>query len=327
MKPFVLKRDDLIFLHRLIYKMRNPPTKFDEKAFIKKGRDYLFKYAEDNVGPLSPERRMFLKGLLIGIGALAVVSVLPVLGYLNQPEITLKDFPWMIVTDSNGNPIEASKLPVNNPAILVFQYPMQGDITFLINIGDKNGNPVAVPSTTVTIPENGATYTFPGGVGPNKSIVAYSAICQHLGCIPPEIHYYPPNLVQPNGPFPNYIPSDVYNIIVSQGINYGVIHCDCHGSTYDPYKGASVVTGPTVRPLPYVQLYWDPNTDYLYAVGMNPNAPVILGRSNDLSGFATLSSYDENTECSKLLLQKGQTPTNCYTRLLTSFGNPFQQQG
>jgi len=85
MKPFVLKRDDLIFLHRLIYKMRNPPTKFDEKAFIKKGRDYLFKYAEDNVGPLSPERRMFLKGLLIGIGALAVVSVLPVLGYPYYP--------------------------------------------------------------------------------------------------------------------------------------------------------------------------------------------------------------------------------------------------
>lgn len=40
---------------------------------------------------------------------------------------------------------------------------MEGDITFLINMGDANDNPVAIPSTNVVIPEDGSTYTFPGG--------------------------------------------------------------------------------------------------------------------------------------------------------------------
>lgn len=325
-KPFVLSREDLLFLRKLLYKMRNKKTRFDENEFLKQGKKYLFNYAEQNAGPIDEKRRTILKGILIGVSILAVGGAVRVLNYLTPPKITLKSFPWMIIVDSNGNPIQASKLPVNDPEILLFQYPMQGDINFLINIGDTSGKPIEVPETEVIIPENGNKYTFPGGVGPYKSIVAYSAICQHLGCIPPEMHYFPPNLVRPGGSFPNYIPPEIYQAAMSANAIYGLIHCDCHGSTYDPYKGASVLTGPTVRPLPYVQLYWDPTTDFLYATSMDLNAPVILGKSNDLSGFATLSSYDEETGCPKLVLQKGQTPTNCYTEIENE-GNPFQTGG
>jgi len=318
----IIKRDDLIFSLKLIRKMRNPKTRFDEKEFVKKGRDYLFNYAEKNVGPLDPSRRAFLKGILIGIGAAAVLSAIPVISYLNQPQISLSKFPWIIIVDSDGNPIKASQVPVNNPEILLFQYPMEGDITFLLNLGDENDNPIEIPPTTVTIPENGKTYTFPGGVGPNKSIVAYSAICQHLGCTPPEIHFYPPKYMKVGMPTPNYLPSVALQA-AQQANAPAIIHCDCHGSTYDPYHGAAVLTGPTVRPLPYVQLYWDSNTDFLYAIGMNLHAPPILGHSSDLEGYAYLSSYDESTGCPKMLLSSNQTPSNCYTKIEDD-GNTFE---
>lgn len=318
----IIKRDDFIFAKKLLWKMRSKNSRFDTKEFINKGRDYLYNYAEQNVGPLDPSKRAFLKGLLIGIGVFAVASAIPLINSLNPQEIYLKTFPWMIIVDSNGNPIEASKIPVNDPAILLFEYPMLGDITFLINMGDENNNPVAVPPTEVLIPETGKTYHFPGGVGPYKSIVAYSAICQHLGCVPPEIHFYPPQYFKVGGTTPNYIPPDAYQAAqAAKAIS--IIHCDCHGSTYDPWHGAAVLTGPTVRPLPYVELYWDSNTDYLYAVGMNLNAPPIMDHSSDLEGVAYLDGYDEKTGCPKLLLKKGQAVTNCYTTL-EDFGNTFQ---
>ncbi|PSN90758.1 hypothetical protein B9P99_04505 [Candidatus Marsarchaeota G1 archaeon OSP_B] len=64
-----------------------------------------------------------------------------------------------------------------------------------------------------------------------------------------------------------------------------VIHCSCHGSTYDPYQGGKVVTGPTQYPLPAVVLQWDPTTDQLYATRMV--GPVIYGHTSDLQGWFT----------------------------------------
>ena len=318
----IIGRDEFVFVKKLLWKMRNDRPKFDPNEFVKRGWDYLYNYAEHSMGPLDPSRRAFLKGLLFGIGVMAVASAIPLINSLNPQKVYLKNYPWMVIVDSNGNPVQASKLPVNDPAILLFQYPMLGDVTFLINMGDENNNPVEVPPTTVTIPATGKTYQFPGGVGPYKSIVAYSAICQHLGCVPPEIHFYPPQYFKAGGTTPNYIPPEAYQAAVAAKA-ISVIHCDCHGSTYDPWRGAAVLTGPTVRPLPYVQLYWDPDTDYLYAVGMNNDAPPILGSSSNLEGVAYLDGYNEQTGCPKNLLKKGQTATDCYTTL-QDYGDTFQ---
>ena len=58
-----------------------------------------------------------------------------------------------------------------------------------------------------------------------EGLVAYSAICTHLGCV------------------------------VYAGLNNnGQIACPCHGSRFDPAKGAAVVGGPAPRPLPPLPL-------------------------------------------------------------------------
>jgi Rieske Fe-S protein len=213
-----------------------------------------------------PSRRRFLKSLLVIAGAATIAGALPSLRYLVPPAVGLSSFPTLLLVDSSGNPIKASSLPVNSPQTFQFSYPLTNEPNFLLNLGDDSGNPVEIPPVDVVIPATGEKYTAPGGVGPHKSIVAYSAICQHLGCKYPELHFYPPG----------------YTAQTFNGPMSKVIHCSCHGSTYDPYQGGKVVTGPTQYPLPAVVLQWDPTTDQLYATRMV--GPVIYGHASDLQG-------------------------------------------
>jgi Rieske Fe-S protein len=132
----------------------------------------------------------------------------------------------MLLVDSTGAAVKGSSVPVNNPIIVLYEYPLTDEINFLFNLGDTSNNPVTLSSSTVTVPQDGHTYTFPGGVGPKQSIVSYSAICQHLGCKPPNITFYPPGTCpQTFGKLDFYI------------------HCVCHGSTYYPTNKAANLTG------------------------------------------------------------------------------------
>ncbi|ARM76749.1 Rieske iron-sulfur protein SoxL2 [Acidianus manzaensis] len=268
-KP-ILNPEDFYFIQKLLRTMRNPKTKFNSKEFVKKGDDYLFNYVDKNVGGIDEGRRKFLKGLVIGIGVVTVAGIIPGLKVLVPPNVSaVSAFPKSLLVDSSGSPIAASKIPVNSPIITIYEYPLTGEPNFLLNLGDSSGNPVKVPASTVTVPQTGDKYTFPGGVGPNNSIVSYSAICQHLGCKPPYIHFYPPNYVnsaQLSAPEPDTLTAQALAAAKSANVP-ALIHCDCHGSTYDPYHGAQPLTGPTVRPLPTTVLEWDSSTDYLYALG------------------------------------------------------------
>ncbi|BCU67630.1 Rieske iron-sulfur protein SoxL2 [Sulfolobales archaeon HS-7] len=286
-----LRRWDILFAQMLSRMMRNPRTKFDEREFVKGGETYLLNYVSKNAGSIDENRRNFLKGLVIGVGAATVAGFIPGLSSLIPPNVGLTSFPKIILLASNGKPITASSIPVNEPIITVFLYPLQNEPNFLVNLGDENNNPVEIKPTTVTVPANGQKYKFPGGVGPYNSIVAYSAICQHLGCQPPEIHFYPPQYMKLGMAPPSSLTSQALQAATSANAP-GVIHCDCHGSTYDPYHGASVLTGPTVRPLPFVLLEWDEKTDYLYAIGEG-GVPV-YGHVSDLTGGTPLS-YDYTT--------------------------------
>ncbi len=97
-----------------------------------------------------------------------------------------------------------------------------------------------------------------GGVGPDGDIVAFSQVCQHLGCI------Y------------GYVPSGSSPKCDSSYKASGPVgYCCCHGSVYDLSNGAKVVAGPAPRPQPQVTLEFDSATGNIYAIGMGP--PTIYG--------------------------------------------------
>lgn len=222
---------------------------------------------------IDESKRNFLKLMVTAsIVAGAGLSLGVVVKALSPPALGVSSFPNLQLVDSAGNPILASSLAVNNPEAMQFNYPLQSTPNNLVNLGDSSGNPINIPSTQVTIPATGETYQSYPGVGKYGSVVAFSGICQHLGCIFPELRFYP------NG----------VESITLQGKTYtGVFHCLCHGSTYDPTAGAAVLTGPTTHPLPMVKLVWDSTTDELYVSNMV--GPTIYGRASDLTGESPIS--------------------------------------
>ncbi len=88
-----------------------------------------------------------------------------------------------------------------------------------------------------------------GGVGPNKSIVAYSMFCSHLGCG------------------------------VDLEWETGMLVCECHQTVYDPKQSGRVIEGPAPTNLPKVFLDIDKTTGDIYAVGV---AGLIYGLRNNL---------------------------------------------
>ncbi len=87
-----------------------------------------------------------------------------------------------------------------------------------------------------------------GGIGPNKSVVAYSAFCTHLGCG------------------------------VELDKESGMLICECHQSIYDPKQSGKLIEGPSPSNLPMISLEVDKNGD-IYAVGV---AGLIYGLRNNL---------------------------------------------
>jgi len=88
------------------------------------------------------------------------------------------------------------------------------------------------PNTPVSFnyPDNAAAVILDmgqaveGGIGPKKSIVAFSALCQHMGC-----------------PV-NYVADDKQFV------------CPCHASAFDPLRNGDAVEGPSTRGLPRIAL-------------------------------------------------------------------------
>jgi Rieske Fe-S protein len=218
--------------------------------------------------PRDDEKRNFLKilGILV-IGAGVAGTLRSVVQNLIPPVTNaVSSFPTLTLILENGNPVHTTDLTVNDPSVVTFNYPLANEPNFLLRLGNANNVDVSIKPSEVLIPATGAKYQSPGGVGPYGSVVAASAICQHLGCVPPEIKYYPPS----SSSFP------------------GKIHCSCHGSTYDPFSGFSVVTTPTKSPLPSLILSYDSAKD-TYAATMMVG-PTIYGHASDLSGGNTITT-------------------------------------
>lgn len=153
-----------------------------------------------------------------------------------EPPAATPNFP--VVRIANLKDIQESN-PIN------FYYPLDSQPNVLIKLGVK----------------------AEGGVGPNEDIVAFSQICQHLGCLYGFVD---------SGSSPK--------CNASYKASGPVGYCCCHGSVYDLTNGAKVVGGPAPRPVPQVILYYNAATGDVWATGMTP--PTVFGfdtGSNDVS--------------------------------------------
>ena len=186
-------------------------------------------------------RRRFLKGAVALSSFLVIGAIATVLKSITNPvsqELSTTGqltFPRLRVA-------QLSDLQVGQP--VVFNYPLDNEPNILVKLGVK----------------------AEGGIGPDQDIVAFSSVCQHLGCI---------YEFQAGGSSPTCNPS-----YKPEG---PVGYCCCHGSVYDLTKGAQVISGPSSRPQPQVILELDSTGD-IYAVGMGP--PTIFGHdtgSNNVS--------------------------------------------
>lgn len=144
---------------------------------------------------------------------------------------------------ADGRPLRASRIPVNRN--LIFHYPYASTPCFLLNLG----RPLAASAELVT--DDGRRYQWRGGVGAQRSIVAYSAICAH-------------KLTYPTRDI-SFISFRAEKSVGSKFAN--VIHCCSEHSQYDPAQGARVLAGPAPQPLAAILLEHDPASDALAALG------------------------------------------------------------
>ena len=145
--------------------------------------------------------------------------------------------------DAAGAPLRASSVPAHQN--LIFHYPYATTPCFLLNLG----RPANAPARLSTADKQ--SYEWQGGVGAQRSIVAYSAICAHQLAYPTRD-----------------ITFISYRTERSARNRHGnVIHCCAEHSQYDPAAGARVVAGPAPQPLAAILLEHVAETDELYAVG------------------------------------------------------------
>ncbi|MDA4128295.1 MAG: arsenate reductase (azurin) small subunit [Thaumarchaeota archaeon] len=193
--------------------------------------------AEKDSGPDDEGKRTFLKIAVTasvvlaagGVAAIAKSLVNPALGVSSPPT----QFPRVKVA-SMGN------LVVNQP--VSFNYPLDNEPNILVKLGQKAD----------------------GGIGPDGDIIAFSQVCQHLGCL---------YAFQAQGSSPP--------CSASYKADRPVGYCCCHGTVYDFGHQAQVISGPSPRPLPRVILELNSSGD-IFATGMTP--PTIFGHntgSND----------------------------------------------
>jgi arsenite oxidase small subunit len=120
--------------------------------------------------------------------------------------------------------VALSKLRTNRP--VHFNYPLTAQPCVLLDLGHR----------------------VPGGVGPRRSIVAFSTLCQHMGC---EVGYLR---------------------------RQREFLCPCHQTRYDPERLAAIIQGVATRALPRVKL--QVRGGAVHAVGVDG---LIYGYRNNLT--------------------------------------------
>ena len=191
------------------------------------------------------KRRGFVK---LCATAAAAVGANPDL--LAQPGGQVKTYERVLLVDAEGTPVNAGSLKIGES--YVFNYPYTTTPCFLLNLG----KPTARDTSLTT--EAGRQYIWEGGCGPQRSVVAFCAICAHKMS-------HPAKAVS----FINYRHETVSfkNAKEQTTQRSQVIYCCSEKSVYDPADGARVLGGPAPQPLATIALEHDEGNGNIYAVG------------------------------------------------------------
>lgn len=184
------------------------------------------------------ERRDFIRVCAASALGLGAEAAMPAADARPRP------YARTLLVDGGGKALLASRLAAGEN--YVFHYPFAGTPCFLLNLGRKTAQNVALKTGS------GAAYRWPGGVGPQRAIVAYSAICSHQLT-------YPTRQIS----FISYRDQSTASNISKPRM----IHCCSEHSEYDPAAGARVMGGPAPQPLCAILLEHDPAADTLFATG------------------------------------------------------------
>lgn len=153
---------------------------------------------ENALRNLTTRRRFLKSAIAVSAGAFALAFALPAFAIkthsLGRKSVSSGDKLVFAMGEQAGQPVNANQMTVNEG--------------------------VQVYPSGKTDPNNLVELVKLQGSGANN-VVAFSAICTHLGCT-------------------------IYAQLTAQGM----MHCPCHGSQFNPNEDGKVVQGPASRPLP-----------------------------------------------------------------------------
>lgn len=184
------------------------------------------------------DRRSFIESCSAAAACISASASWPALAGDARP----RAYSRALLVDGQGEAVRASRLVAQTNYL--FHYPFEATPVFLLNLGKR-----AAPQSLTTRSHD--AYVWPGGVGAQRAVVAFSAICTH-------------QLVYPTKDV-SFISFRKTRAI--KGVQDELIHCCADHSQYDPAHGAQVLSGPAPQPLCAVLLDHDPKADTLTAWG------------------------------------------------------------
>lgn len=184
------------------------------------------------------KRRRFFKICAVGAGCIAAPSA-----FWPAGPVRAEAGARSLLVHEGGAPVAASELATG--VNYVFHYPYISTPCFLLRLP-------AAPEPRQLTTRDGEAYQWDGGVGPDGTVVAFSAICAHRMAHPSrQVNHI------------SFRPEET-----EFGSGHGVIACCAENSVYDPGEGARVLGGPAPEPLAGIVLEHDADDDSLYATGV-----------------------------------------------------------
>jgi arsenite oxidase small subunit len=189
------------------------------------------------------KRREFIQICSAAVATNIATNAAPALAAPSSEPSTARKYARVKLVDADNKPLKLKSLKTNHN--YVFNYPYAATPCFLLKLDASVDEKVGLKT------EAGAKYDWPGGAGPEKTLVAYSAICAHKLAYPtPQVSFIG------------------FRASASAASARGkVITCCADKSVYDPAAGAKVMSGPAPQPLATILLEHDTATDEIYAVG------------------------------------------------------------